>query len=314
MLDARRLRVLVEVAHRGSFSGAADALDYTPSAVSQQVAALEREVGTTLFDRGVRGAVLTDAGRALVSHGERIVAGLEAAEAEIQAIAGLRGGLLRFGWFASAGATLVPQAIAAFRARYPGIELSLDEAEPDDCAASLRARELELALVYEFELAGEVATDLRQVDLLEDRLYVALPRDHRLASRRRLALAELAEEAWIQGVRRGSSVEVLPVACRAAGFEPRIAFRTDDHMAVQGLVAAGVGVGLFPALALPTARSDIVLRRVSKPALIRHVRAALPPGVTVSPTAEEMITVLQEVATALVGEAATHISTVDAAA
>lgn len=312
MLDARRLRVLVEVAHRGSLSAAADALDYTPSAISQQLATLERELGTPLVERGVRGATLTQAGRALVGHGERILAGLEAAEAEVQALVRLRGGLLRLGWFASAGATLMPRAIARFRARYPDVELSLDEADPDDCAARLRARELELALTYEFELAGEFATDLRQLDLLEDRLYIALPRDHRLASRVRLALAELAEEPWIQGVRRGSTVEVLPTACRAAGFDPRIAFRTDDHMAVQGLVAAGVGVGLFPALALPTARNDIVLRPVTKPALIRHVRAALPPGNHMSAAAKAMITELRAVAAGLVAEAASHVRDVDA--
>jgi DNA-binding transcriptional LysR family regulator len=298
MLDARRLGVLLEVSRRGSISAAASALGYTPSAASQQVAALEREVGATLLERGARGVIPTEPGRALVRHAERIVSALDAAEAEVQALAGLRTGLLRIGWFATAGATLMPRAIATFRERHPGIELSLVEADPDDCAARLRARELELALVYEFDLAPSLGADLRQVDLLVDRLRIGLPAGHRLAARKRLRLRDLAGEAWIQGVRSGSTLEVLPIACRAAGFEPRIAFQTDDHMAVQGLVAAGAGVGLIPELTLPIARGDIVVRAVSRPALVRRVRAALPPGGYRTPAAQAMLAVLEEVAAA----------------
>jgi molybdate transport repressor ModE-like protein len=313
MLDVRRLRVLAEIAQRGSLAAAASALDYTPSAVSQQVAALEREVGATLIERRPRGSAVTEAGRALARHAERILAGLEAAEAEVQSLAGLRSGLLRLGWFATAGATLMPQAIAIFRARHPEIELSLIEADPDECAARLTERELELALVYDFDLAPSLTGDLRQVDLLVDRLYVGLPREHPLASRSRLALRDLADEPWIQGVRRGSTLEVLPTACRAAGFEPKIAFQTEDHMAVQGLVAAGVGVGLIPALTLPSARRDIAVRRVSRPALIRRVRAATPPGRYRSPAAEAMLDVLAEVSHALAREAMEYLRTSESA-
>jgi molybdate transport repressor ModE-like protein len=304
MLDARRLRVLAEVAERGSLSAAAAALDYTPSAVSQQVAALEREIGAILVERGARGAVLTEPGRVLARHAQRILAGLDAAEAEVQALAGLRAGVLRLGWFATAGASLMPRAIAAFRARWPEIELRLIEGDPEECAERLRARELELALVYEFNLGGyQLGDDLRQVDLLDDRIYIALPRRHRLAARRRLALRDLAGESWIQGVRGGSTLEVLPTACRAAGFEPHVAFRTDDHMAVQGLVAAGAGVAVIPALTLPVARRDIAVREVSRPALVRRVRAATPAGRYRAPAAEAMLDVLAEVSVGLVAEA-----------
>ena len=133
MLDVRRMRVLREVAVRGSFSAAAEALSFTQSAVSQQIAALEREAGTTLVQRSARGVRLTEAGEALVRHAEAILARLAEAEAELEAIAGLRGGRLRMAAFESAGATLMPLAIAAFRERHPAVELSMTLSEPEDC-------------------------------------------------------------------------------------------------------------------------------------------------------------------------------------
>ena len=140
MLDVRRMRVLREVAQRGSFSAAAEALSFTQSAVSQQIAALEREAGTTLVERSVRGIRLTDAGRALVRHTEAILGRLAEAEAELEAIAGLRGGRLRMASFESAGATLMPLAIATFRGRHPAVELSLSLAEPMDSLPQAQER------------------------------------------------------------------------------------------------------------------------------------------------------------------------------
>ena len=136
MLDVRRMRVLREVAQRGSFSAAADSLAYTQSAVSQQIAALEREAGTRLVERNARGVRLTDAGRALVEHADAILARLADAEAELEAIAGLRGGRLRMAAFPSAGATIMPEAIARFRDRHPAVELSLEPADPDPRSSS----------------------------------------------------------------------------------------------------------------------------------------------------------------------------------
>src|SRR5919202_524708 len=138
MLDVRRMRVLREVAVRGSFSAAAEALSFTQSAISQQIAALERETGTTLVQRNARGVRLTEAGEALVRHTEAILARLSEAEAELEAIAGLRGGRLRLGAFESAAATLMPLAIAAFRERHPGVELSLTLCESEDALPLLR--------------------------------------------------------------------------------------------------------------------------------------------------------------------------------
>ena len=130
MLDVKRLRVLKEVAARGSFSAAAESLAYTQSAVSQQIAALEREAGTVLVDRNARGVRLTEAGRALVGHAEVILARLADAEAELEAIAGVRGGRLRLVSFPTAGATIAPRAIGRFRERFPGVEVTLSRASP----------------------------------------------------------------------------------------------------------------------------------------------------------------------------------------
>jgi DNA-binding transcriptional LysR family regulator len=307
MLDVRRLRVLLEVARRGSFTAAATALSYTPSAVSQQIAALEREAGTTLVERGPRGVLLTEPGRVLAREADEILGRLAAAELELQALAGLRAGLLRLGWFATAGATLMPHAIAAFQRRHPAVELDLFEGDPDECVPRLRARELELALVYQFELEPPVAADLEQVPLVTDPLYVGLPAGHPLGARKRIDLVELAEERWIQGVRHGSTLEVLPRACRLAGFEPRIAFRTDDRIAVEGLVAAGLGVALIPQLTLPTARPDIAVRPLAAKGLSRQVRAALPTGAYRPPAAMAMVEVLREVCERLVADAARRL-------
>src|ERR687887_106898 len=214
MLEVRRLRVLLEVARQGSFTAAARSLSYTPSAVSQQIAALEREAGAALVERGPRGVMLTEPGRVLAREADEILGRLASAELELQALAGLRAGLLRLGWFATAGATLMPHAIAAFQRRHPAVELDLFEGDPDQCVPRLRARELELAVVYQFELEPPVAPDLEQVPLVDDPLYIGLPADHRLVARQRVRLADLAGERWIQGVRHGSTLEVLPRACR----------------------------------------------------------------------------------------------------
>jgi molybdate transport repressor ModE-like protein len=302
MLESRRLRVLLEVARTGSLAAAAQELGYTASAVSQQIRALERELGTVVLERRGRGVALTEPGNALVDHAQRIVDALRAAEAEIQAIAGLRQGTLRFGWFSTAGATLVPRAIARFRDRHPQIALVLEEADPDECAHRLSEGELDLAVVYEFRDDEPLPAELRFSPLLEDRLRIALPADHRLARRKRIRMAELAPETWIQGVRHGSTLATLPDACRQAGFEPQIGFQTDDPMAWQGLVAAGVGVAVIPQLTLPTARRDIAVRELDAPSLVRKVSVAMPPGRHRPPSAEAMARALKEVAAELVDE------------
>jgi DNA-binding transcriptional LysR family regulator len=295
MLDVRRMRVLREVALRGSFSAAAEALSFTQSAVSQQIAALEREAGTTLVQRSARGVRLTEAGEAVVRHTDAIMARLAEVDAELEAIAGLRGGRLRMASFESAGSTLMPLAIAAFRERHPAVELSMSLSEPEDCVPQLRSGELDLAIV--FESAVTHADDgIDRVHLLEDPMYLVLPRDHPLAHRRRVRLADLAGEAWIGGEPDCECSRLIARACSMAGYQPRIAFETDDYVAVQGFVAAGVGVSLIAELGLTTVRDDIVVRDLGRETPVRQIYAATLAEGYRAPATQAMLEILRDVA------------------
>jgi len=301
MLGVGRLRVLVEVARRGSFSGAAEALSYTQSAVSQQIATLEAEAGVTLLERHARGVRLTSAGAVLCEHAEGVLARLEAAEAELAAIAGLRAGRLRMASFPTAGATLMPLAIAGFRDEHPDVELTLAEGEPEQIAPRLRAGELDLALLFEFDEPLGGLEGARRVELLEDPMYLALPREHRLAGKDDLRLGDLRGQAWVQTSLQSPCARHVVRCCHAAGFEPNVAFESDDYQTVQGLVAAGVGVALIPELAFfdrPPTREDIAIRALSPRPPSRRVFAAAPDDARLSPAAPAMIAVLERAARA----------------
>ena len=290
------MRVLREVAAQGSFSAAAEALNFTQSAISQHVAALERESGTKLVERGSRGVRLTEAGRALVAHADAIVARIECAEEELAALAGLRGGRLRLACFQSAGATLVPRAVAEFHRRHPDVELSMIEAEPDAAGTALKAGEIDLALVYDFEaLPGMLNGELELTHLVDDRYEAIVPKDHRLADKRQLRLSDLAEEPWIASTDACGCRQITERACLDAGFEPRVAFEADETLAAQALVAAGVGVTMLPRLALTTVHPTVAARSIVRPP-VRRVWVARLEGSFVSPASEAMVQILQDVA------------------
>src|SRR3954471_13074133 len=295
MLDVRRMRVLREVAVRGSFSAAADALSFTQSAISQQIAALEREAGTPLVQRSARGARLPDAGEAVVRHAEAIMARLAEAEAELEAIAGLRGGRLRTASFESAASTLMPLAIAGFRELHPAGELSMSLPEPEDSLPLLRSGELDLALVFDSGAVPD-GDGIDRAHLLEDPMYLALPLDHPLAHRRRLKLEDLAGEAWVAGAADCECNRLISHACAAAGYQPRIAFQTDDYTAMQGFVAAGVGVSLIAELGLRIVRDDIVVRDLGRETPVRQIYAATLADGYRSPATQAMLEILQDVA------------------
>ena len=297
MLQVSRLRVFVEVAKQGSISAAAEELSYTQSAVSQQIAALEAETGVTLIERLPRGVRLTTAGSTLLAHAEGILGRLAAAEADLEAIAGLRGGQLRMASFPTAGATLMPLAIAMFRAQHPEVELTLAEGEPEDIAPRLYAGEFDLALLFEFEGTSEsLVADLVRQPLFEDPMFLALPADHPLARRRTLRLADLRAEAWVQTSSSSACALHVVRCCHVAGFEPIVSFESDDYQTVQGLVAAGVGVALIPKLAVASAREDIAIRALSPSSPVRNVIAATPEGSRLTPAAEAMGAIMSNVA------------------
>jgi DNA-binding transcriptional LysR family regulator len=296
MLNLGRLRVLSEVISHGSFSGAAEALSYTQSAVSQAVARLEAETGATLVVRDRRGIRATAAGATLVEHAEVIFAQVEAAEASLAAVLGVRGGRLRVASFPSAGATLMPQAVAIFRERHPEVALTLAEGEPEEMAPRLRAGEFDMALLFEFPGARErVAAKLRTTLLLEDPMHVALPATHLLADSPRVVLEDLRDEQWVQTSASSPCARHVVRLCLAAGFEPHVTFESDDYDTVQGLVAAGVGVALIPGLALTQVHPGIVVRDL-EPTPVRRVLAATIAGPGVAPAARTMTRVLLDVA------------------
>jgi DNA-binding transcriptional LysR family regulator len=298
MLDVRRMRVLREVALRGSFSAAAESLSFTQSAISQQIAALEREAGAVLVERSARGVRLTEAGEAVVRHADGILGRLAEAEAELEAIAGLRGGRLRMAAFESAAATIMPVAIAEFAKAHPAVELSMTLVEPEAAVAALKAGDLELAITFgPGKPEDRLGDGVQHHHLLEDPMYLVLPPDHPLARKRGVRLADLADEPWIGGAPDCECNRMISQACLRFGFDPRIAFETDDYTAVQGFVAAGVGVSLIAELGLRSVREDIVVRPLGRDTPVRQIFATALTGYR-SPATLAMIEVLRAVGAA----------------
>jgi molybdate transport repressor ModE-like protein len=294
MLDPRRLQVIQAVGREGSLSAAARSLGYSQPAISHHVAQLEAQLGTALVARAGRGVRLTDAGRAVAEHADDVLGRMAAAEAEVAEIAGLRAGRVRLAAFPSGSATLVPAALAALRSEHPLVEVSFVEAEPDESLPLLRAGELDVVLGFAYAEEPDPAGGFDRLRLLDDPLHAVLPAGHRLAARKRIRLPDLAGETWIAGCPqcRGHLLHV----CAAAGFEPAIAFGTDDYVAVQSLVAAGLGVALLPALSLAAATNPAVAVRPVAGGPGRTIEAVTVAGARRPPAVTAMLEALQAAA------------------
>ena len=291
MLDVTRLRVLVAVARYGSVTAAARALNYAQPSVSHHLARLEAETGTKLIQRAGRGIRLTDAGRLLAERAAEVIGRLDAAENELAAYTGLRAGRLRLAAFPSALGTIVPAAGAMLREHQPGVDLRLTEAEPPEALRMLRAGYVDMALVFRYSpdpdgmvagREGESAEEESGIDLTEglrEKLLLDEP-VHLVTSASAHAgpggaepqaeLAGYARHRWIAGCDRCRAN--LLRQCALAGFTPKIAFTTDDYVAVQALVAAELGVSTLPALCLRAARHPGI-RTVALPGARRYVFA-----------------------------------------
>jgi DNA-binding transcriptional LysR family regulator len=219
-------------------------ISQTPRRLSQHVTALEREIGLPLIVRGTRPVELTEAGYALVRHATGIFARLDGTEQELSEIAGRRHGRLRFGSFPTALATLAPPAFARFRRRHPDVTLTVVDDHLQRLIPRLQAGELDLALIYDHEALSDItARDLERTALFDDVFRAILPAGHRLSRRRRpLELFDLAGEPWIGGTPTSAWYRITSSACSLAGFTPQAAFAFDDPIAIQALVAAGLGV------------------------------------------------------------------------
>jgi len=278
MLDVRRLRVLKAVVDSGSVTAAASLLSYTPSAVSQQVAALEREAGTPLLERIGRGVRPTAAGALLAERAGELLERLAETEEALAALREGRLGTLRVLVFQTAGAGLMPAVVREFHRTSPGIELDLGPADPDVSIAAVRQGAVDVAVAAEVDPVppGIGEDGLLRVPLLTDEYRVLLPRTHPLAGRRRVPLADLAREPWITASSCPGTCEAAAVrACHAAGFSPIFAHVADDYAAAQGYVEEGLGVALVPQLALGGLRPGLVARPVRGEPPTRYVYAAV---------------------------------------
>ncbi|WP_163512614.1 LysR family transcriptional regulator [Fodinicola acaciae] len=265
MLDVTRLRVLAAVARHGSVTAAAQALHYGQPSVSHHLARLEAETGAVLTQRVGRGIRLTEAGRRLAERAEEILGRLDAAEAELAELSGLHSGRVRMAAFPSAAGTFVPQAMASFRQRHPGIELTLVAAEPPEALQLLRGGEVEIAVAFDHRPIDE--PDLRLTPVLTEKIFLVTPVDDTGSE-----LTAYADAEWIAGCERCR--QHLVRECTRTGFAPRIAYTTDDYVAVQNLVAAGLGVATLPELALRAVRHPGV-RVCELPGQRRQVFAAV---------------------------------------
>jgi len=282
MLDVRRLRVLREVAARGTIAAAARSLAYTPSAVSQQLSALEREAGVALLDRGGGRIALTEAGRGLVRRTEGILDDLEAAAAELEATAALVGGTVRIACFPSAARTLLAPALVDLRERHPQLDACLEELEPEESLPALRLGEVDVAISHEnARHTPRTEPRLQRTELFEEPLLLALggPETNGDAH----SLADLADERWIS-MPPGSACHALLVdACAQVGFVPAIAYHTNDFGVISEFVASGLGVALVPTLAEPSFGPGVALRPVADAQAVRRLYAAVRAGTAQRP-------------------------------
>jgi DNA-binding transcriptional LysR family regulator len=259
-VDVNSLDVFRTVARYGSMTAASQALGYTQSAVSRQIAVLEAQTGTRLFDRLPGGVVLTDEGRCLLPHAAAVVDRLATARMELEALRGLGAGRLRVGAFPTAVAALVPRALATYRAAYPSVTLALVEGRTPELLQRLRDGDADIAVV---SASANLPIDPAQFDLhhlLDEHMLVAVSRDHRLAGRRTVRLSELADESFIVG--SATAEDTLIRTSLPPGFNPRIDIVAADWTSKLGCVAAGLGVSLVPALAVAAAPAGITLLRL----------------------------------------------------
>jgi len=294
MLDVRRMRILREVALRGTIAAAAEALHMTGPAVSQHLAALERESGTKLVEREGRSVRLTAAARTLIAHTETILAQLEAAEADLAAGEARYGGELRLAAFPTFAVLLAP-VLRALRAAMPGVAVGVRELEPEQSLAALRVGDLELAIAHEYDHVPRRGEDaVQRVELLREPMLVALPEDHPLAGEP-VALADLVgEPGWVLPVAGSTCHEEVVRMCALAGFAPRAASQAHDYRVTLTLVRAG-GVAVVPGLAVLEPPEGVALAAPADVAGQRVTFAAVRRGSARRPSIARALEALREV-------------------
>jgi DNA-binding transcriptional LysR family regulator len=299
MLDVRRMQVLRAVVTTGSITAAATNLGYTPSAISQQVASLEKQAGMALLERVGRGVRPTLAGKLLTEHAAAITDKLVEAESALADLRAGRTGRLRVRYFATAGAALVPPAVARFRAEHPNVQLDLKLTEPDDPMIEIEAGRADVAIVVLFPSHAELTRDVRLVHLLDDPYVAMLPRGHELCRKRVLDLADLADHPWVDVcMPYGPCREVVLDACAGAGFAPNFVVEADDYPTGQGFVAAGLGVAVVPKISLGSVHPGVAVRRLRRPEPVRTIHAAVREETVTNPATASLLEALKAAAKA----------------
>jgi DNA-binding transcriptional LysR family regulator len=292
MLDVRRLRLLHELARLGTIAAVADALTYTPSAVSQQLAVLEREAGVPLLRRSGRNVVLTAAGERLAEHAGRVLTVLEQAESELAAARTELTGQLRIGAYPVAVRTLLPSALVTLGAEHPGLELMVTELDPVAVPAALRSGALDIALVHEYDYApSEPDPAVDSEPLLSETIYLATP--SALGADHDDPVGRCRDRQWIVSSPETLCYLMAVRLCHASGFSPRIRHYADDFATVLALVAAGQGVAFVPELAAADPPDGVVLTPL--PAR-RHSRIAYRAGASRHPAVAACATAIRSAA------------------
>jgi DNA-binding transcriptional LysR family regulator len=274
MVDLRRVRALREVADRGTIAAAADALHLTSSAVSQQLAALEREVGVALIEPSGRTVRLTPAAHVLLEHAGPLFAQLERLRSELDAHAAGEIGDVRITAFPTAIAGIVAPAIADLKVTAPRVRVRVHEAEAPEALLALTDRTADVLITMESGHMPPIDDPrFHRRDLVRDTLDAVVPADHPLAAREQIELTDLAGDPWVAPLAGWSCDHVVQTGCQAAGFTPVVEHRTTDWFAAMSLVAAGLGVGLVPRLAQPHPPEGVVIRPLAGEAPCRHLFA-----------------------------------------
>jgi DNA-binding transcriptional LysR family regulator len=296
MLDARRLKIFCVVADTGSLTAAASRVHLTQPAISQQIALLERDIGAPLIERLPRGIRLTEPGRVLAERGRAILRDLASLEEQVRRSATDRS-QLRLGIFSTAGANLVPRIVQAYRVEHPHTTLVLRATQPQALEAELHEGTIDVGLAWDYDFLPRSFINLHRQHLLDDPMLLILPRDRPLADGTGpVRLSDLAHEPWVVRTHRSPPYDsAFEILCRRCGFEPDVAFRTDDYHSTQGLVAAGVGLSVVPRLALSATRPDIATRPLHEPSVSRRIEAVALRESLDDPRLRELIAALRRV-------------------
>jgi DNA-binding transcriptional LysR family regulator len=300
MLNPVHLRTLTTVIRAGSFADAARQLGYTGSAVSQQIAALEKAVRMPLFERDAHSVRPTPAGEFIAERARDALAALGSLEDDIRGMAQGSIGRLRLGSFPTASENLLPLMLATYAREHPQVEILLDEGEPDELVPLLQVAELDLALVYRYSLVPHPwPKTLKAINLLDEELLLLLAKDHRLAGASSIMLSDLRAETWISTREGTSGASCLRRMCAGAGFAPQVGYRSNDYDVIASFVRSGLGIALVPVLGyVPT--DDVIAVRIEDVQVRRQVAVAH--GSTkANPAIVGVVSALQASARALAG-------------